>query len=106
MSLPDTMTFLEDALLSNNLLDDPHRIYNCDETGLPLNPKPLKVVDAVDTRNPSYITGDTKRQITVLACTNAAGFTMPPMVIFDRKSLNPQNNGQRGNSGDHLWFVL
>ena len=49
MSLPDTMTFLEDALLSNNLLDDPHRIYNCDETGLPLNPKPLKVVDAVGT---------------------------------------------------------
>ena len=44
----------------------------------------------MNARNPSYITGDTKKQITVLACTNAAGFTIPPMVIFDRKSLNPQ----------------
>lgn len=31
---------LEDTLVKNDLLNDPHRIYNCDETGLPLNPKP------------------------------------------------------------------
>ena len=81
---------LEDTLVANNMLNDPHCIYNCDETGLPLNPKPLKVVDTVGARNPSHITGNRKSQITVLACTNAAGSTLPPFVIFDRKSLNPQ----------------
>jgi hypothetical protein len=81
---------LEDTLRANNMFNDPQRIYNCDETGLPLNPKPLKVVDAVGAKNPSHITGDTKSQVTVLACTNAAGFTIPPFVIFDRQSLNPQ----------------
>lgn len=80
---------LEDTLVANGIFHDPHCIYNCDETGLPLNPKPLKVVDKVNARNPSYITGETKKQITVLACANAAGFSIPPMVIFNRKSLNP-----------------
>ena len=74
---------LEDTLVANNVLDDPHCIYNCDESGLPLNPKSLKVVDAVNARNPTYITGDTKKQITALACTNAAGFVTPLMIISD-----------------------
>ena len=55
-----------------------------------MNPRPLKTVDSINSRNPSYITGDTKKQITVLACSNAARYTIPPMVIFDQKSLNPQ----------------
>ena len=81
---------LEDTLIANNLFNDPHCIYNYDETGFPLNLKPLKVLEAVGTKHPYHITGDTKSQITVLACTNAAGSTIPPFVIFDRKSLNPQ----------------
>lgn len=36
------------------------------------------------------ITGNTKSQVTVLACSSAAGYALPPFVIFDRKSLNPQ----------------
>ena len=81
---------LENTLVSNGILNDPHRIYNCDETGMPLNPKPLKVVDAVGAKNPSYITGDTKQQVTVLACSNAAGTVIPPFVIFNRKLLPPE----------------
>ena len=81
---------LENTLVNNGILNDPHCIYNCDETGLPLNPKPLKVVDAVGARNPSYITGETKQQITVLACTSAAGTVIPPFVIFNRKTLPPE----------------
>jgi len=34
-------------------------------------------------------TGD-KAQISILACCNAAGFAVPPMVIFDQKSLKPE----------------
>ncbi len=80
---------LEDTLVKNDLLNDPHRIYNCDETGIPLNPKPLKVIDLKKAKHPSYLTGDTKTQVTVLACTNAAGAVIPPFCIFDRKTLNP-----------------
>ena len=39
------------------------------------------------TKNPSaYCTGD-KAQITVLACVNAIGNGLPPMVIFDRQTF-------------------
>ena len=34
------------------------------------------------------MTGGDKAQITVLACSSAAGYAIPPFVIFDRKSLN------------------
>lgn len=35
-----------------------------------------------------HLHGD-KTQITVLACASAAGYAIPPMVIYDRKGLNP-----------------
>ena len=38
----------------------------------------------------SHITSETKTQITVLACTNASRYVLPPFVIFDRKTLNSQ----------------
>ena len=79
---------LEDCLRSNGLLNKASCIFNCDETGLPLDPKCLKVVDRVGRKNPSYLTSGTKSQITVLACTCAAGYPIPPMVIFDRMTLN------------------
>ncbi len=34
-------------------------------------------------------TSGNKAQITVLACANAAGAVIPPMVIFEGKRLNP-----------------
>ena len=79
---------LEECLRSNKIYDMPQRIYNCDETGLPLNPKCLKVVDVVGSKNPSYLTGGDKSQVTVLACASACGQALPPFVVFDRKSLN------------------
>ena len=58
------------------------------QEGVPLNPKSLKVVDKVGSKNPSYLTGGCKSQITVMACTCAAGYAIPPLIIFDRLSLN------------------
>ena len=59
--------------------------------GLPLSPKSPKVVsEEVGTKDPCCITGSTKSQITVLACANATGHAVPPLVIFDRKTLNPK----------------
>uniref|UniRef100_A0A1X7SXY1 HTH CENPB-type domain-containing protein n=1 Tax=Amphimedon queenslandica TaxID=400682 RepID=A0A1X7SXY1_AMPQE len=81
---------LEDTLKENSLFNNPTRIFNCDETGLPLNPKSLKVVSGRGAKNVSQITGEGKSQITVLACTCAAGVPLPPFVIFDRKTFNDQ----------------
>ena len=53
---------LEQTLADNDLLLAPSRIFNVDETGFPL----------------------------VLACVNAAGATIPPMVIYDRKTLKQE----------------
>ncbi len=79
---------LEDTLVEHDLLNDPIRIFNCDETGLPLSPKPLKVICEVGTKNLSCITGDTKSQVSVLVCTSAAEYVLPPYVIFDRKTVH------------------
>ena len=57
---------------------------------MPLCPKPPKIIDKVGAKNPNYLTGNTKSQITVLACVSAAGYAIPPFVIFDRKTLNPE----------------
>lgn len=81
---------LEDALKKNGMFNNPVRIYNCDETGVPLNPKGIKVIARRGAKGVSCVAGDTKSQITVLACTCASGVALPPMVIFDRKTLNPE----------------
>ena len=79
---------LEECLIQNGIFDKAGMIFNCDETGLPLNPKCAKVVDKTGTKNPSFVTGGDKSQVTVLACTSAVGYAIPPFVIFDRQSLN------------------
>ena len=38
-------------------------------------------------KNPSYLNSGSKSQVTVLACTCAIGFAIPPMVTFDRMTL-------------------
>ena len=81
---------LEDTLIQNELFDNPTQLFNCDETGMPLNPKPLKTVCAVGAKDPSYITGNARSQVTVLACSSAAGYALPPYVVFDRKTLNQE----------------
>ena len=52
---------------------------NCDEMVLPLSPKNPKVVSEVGAKDPS--TGNTKSQITFLACANAMGHAVPPCVV-------------------------
>ena len=88
VQLDSYFNLLETTLCENDIFDMPGRIYNCDETGMPLNPKPLKVVSERGAKNYSHICGPGKSQITVLACSSAAGFTLPPYVVLPRKTLN------------------
>ena len=78
---------LEHTMEVHGLTHRTSQIFNCDETGLPLSHKPPKVVAAVGQKHPNAITGNDKVQITVLACGNASGYCIPPMVVFDRKTL-------------------
>ena len=81
---------LKDTLSDNKLLDRPAQIFNCDETGLPLDLTPPYVIAAKGQKHPRTVVAGSKKQITVLACANAAGNALPPLVIFARKALNPQ----------------
>ena len=60
-----------------------------DESGMPLDPKPPKVV--VERGRAACTMGSgNKSQVTIVGCVNAVGLCIPPMVIWDRKTLSPQ----------------
>ena len=86
---------LEKTLDEYELREKPSQIFNMDESGFPLSPKPLKGMFEVGTKNAATVTSGDKAQITVLACISAAGYCLPPMVIWDRKILTPElTNGE------------
>ena len=80
---------LELTLEENELRGKPGQIFNMDESGMPLNPKAPKVVAECGSIALAVGSGD-KSQVTIVGCVNAAGFCMPPMVIWDRKTLAPE----------------
>lgn len=78
---------LERTLEEYDLFDDPTRIFNCDETGVSYQHTPPHVVAVKGQRHPRSVTTGNKKNVTVLACANAAGYFLPPLVIFKRKTL-------------------
>ena len=86
-SLREYFDVLEDTLTKNNLMDKPNLIFNMDESGFPLSPKAIKGIYSCDERHPVTVTSGDKTQITVVACVSAAGYCIPPMIIWDRKNL-------------------
>ena len=73
---------------TSNILERPDLIFNCDETGLPLDYKPSRVVSRKGSRSIYTITSGKKGQITVMACANALGVVLPPGIIFKGKKEN------------------
>ena len=90
-NLKSYFDLLEEVLDENDLKNHPERIYNMDETGVPLDPKPPKVIAPKGQRKVRYRCSGSKSQITVLGCCNGTGQAVPPFIIFDAKQLN------------HLW---
>ena len=92
-SSPDTINnyfdLLEQTIEANSLSQRPGQIFNCDETGMPLSHKPLKVLAPVVQKHPYAVTSGDRSQITILACASASGYSIQPMVVYDRKSLQP-----------------
>ena len=90
----DTMnhyfSLLHQTLSTHELLDKPAQIYNVDESGVPFNPRPPKVVSPKGRKMKKvrYRSSGRKGQITIVACANATGQAIPPMVIFSAVKLN------------------
>ena len=93
-SHPDILDYyydlVENTLIGNDLLDKPSQVFNADESGMPLDPSPLKLVVPRGAKHSQTVCTGDKSKVTVLACCNAAGYVIPPFVIFDRKTLKPE----------------
>lgn len=68
---------LEETLKEHDLLGKPAQIYNCDESGMPLEHKLPKIISVKGTKKVRQISSGNKTQITVLACCSAAGQAIP-----------------------------
>ena len=79
---------LKGVLVENDLMNSPSQIYNVDETGMPLDHQPPKIVAKRGQRKVRYHTSSNKSQITMIGCVSASGQAIPPFVIFDTKSMN------------------
>lgn len=67
----------------------PEAIYNMDESGVPLEPRPPKIIAKKGQKKVRYRTTGTKAQITVVGCGSATGQILPPFIIFAGKQINP-----------------
>ena len=73
---------LEATISNNDIGDQPLCIFNCDESGMPLDFQPGKRIAKKHVLK--YGTGK-KAQITFLACTNAAGYAIPLSLFSSAK---------------------
>ena len=71
-----------------DILEDPSRLYNCDETGFPLMPKTKKVITS---KHNKYVyqggTTSNKMQIAVLLAAIATVHCVKPLVVYQGVQL-------------------
>ncbi|CAG2245714.1 unnamed protein product [Mytilus edulis] len=82
-TMRDYFKLLKSTLETNDLKDKPERLYNCDEAGLSLNKSSgQRVVVPKRFKHAHSISIATSEHISVHCCVNAAGHSLPPMLIF------------------------
>lgn len=75
-------SYIQDHNLTD-ILQDPHRIFNADETAFHMNPKGNVVLAERGTKNVyQKVNADEKECITVLVTGNAAGEMAPPLICW------------------------
>ena len=82
--------FLENILQQTGLADYPALYFNMDETGFALDPKPGKTLHLCGQKNVLSISSGSKAQITVITCVSATGQTIPPLIVWKRKTMAPE----------------
>lgn len=88
----------------HNLINTPQKIWNCDETGKHLEHNPVSVIARRGTRSVVGRTSNDRSNVTIMACVNAAGAAMPPMLIVKgktKKSLFGYNTA--ASPKDSVW---
>lgn len=79
------------VMTEHELLDKPDRIYNIDETGVQLNNSTGKVIATRGARVVHSITsGEKGETLSVIACCNAVGNFLPPVVIIKGVNKKPE----------------
>lgn len=69
------------------LINNPRRIFNADESGFPLCIKSGKVLAGVGSKHVYQVVTNNKTQITVMACFNALGDYLPPLIVYPGQRL-------------------
>nr|XP_023016380.1 tigger transposable element-derived protein 6-like [Leptinotarsa decemlineata] len=78
-------------LTEHDLLDKPERIFNIDETGVQLNNNPGKVIATKGAKSVHSVTsGEKGETMSVIACCNAAGNFLSPVVIIKGVIRKPE----------------
>lgn len=73
-----------------DILKDPTRIFNTDESAFFLNPNPGHVLVKKGDKNVYSISGNEKENLTVLMTANAEGIFAPPMIVFAYERIPKQ----------------
>ena len=100
---------LEEVYDEMEFRNHPEIIYNMDETGMPLDPRPPKIVVPKGQKKVRYRCSGQKSQITIIGCGSATGQAIPPFIIFAAKQLNPlwmkdEVPGSRFAVSDNGWI--
>uniref|UniRef100_A0A2C9KNC9 DDE-1 domain-containing protein n=1 Tax=Biomphalaria glabrata TaxID=6526 RepID=A0A2C9KNC9_BIOGL len=74
-----------------SILSSPNRVFNADEMGFQFDTKSKTVKTCKGSKNSYKITSDNSTQVTVLACCNAAGQYIPPLLIYPCKETPTHN---------------
>ena len=75
---------LKEVLDKHGLEHKPGQIYNCDESGMPFDARPLNVVTSKKMKKVRSRTSGNKSQTTILGCANAAGQAILLVKLYHR----------------------
>ena len=90
-AVTDFYNLLHATLEENGLMDKPENIHNVDESGLPLNMRPSKVISERGNRDCVAIKNKERGEnVTVVACFSASGSYIPPFVISKGARRKPE----------------
>ena len=80
-----------EEFLSEQNVTSIDQIYNCDESGFPLQAtSSTKICIDRSMKRAFHLASSSKTSITTLHCISASGSVVPPAVYFPGKSLNPE----------------
>ena len=80
----------------DDILGDPKRIFNADESGFPISPTSKRVLAEKGQKQIYQQRSGKKEQLIVMVCANANGDFVPPSILYPGKRLN--DIGMRLNS--------